>query len=132
MLIQNSVALPDSGQALEGNKKIEIVTVYNAGLTHNDGSYKMIETDQNIETLLKFPCVMPIKVIGENNDAFEIAVIPIFHKHFPTLKEGCLEFKKSSKAKYLAMTITVEAESKEQLDALYQELTDHPLVLWAL
>jgi len=28
--------------------------------------------------------------------------------------------------------VTIEATSKKQLDAIYQDLTDHPLVLMAL
>jgi putative lipoic acid-binding regulatory protein len=84
------------------------------------------------ESLLKFPCSMPIKVIGKSTDEFEITILQIFHTHFPKLKENCLEIKKSSKNTYLALTVTIEAESKKQLDNLYQDLTSCPLVLWAL
>jgi putative lipoic acid-binding regulatory protein len=94
----------------------------------------ILETDliQEKETLLKFPCSLPIKIIGKKSDEFETTVLQIFRNHFSNLKENCLEQKNSSKGTYLAMTVTVDADSKEQLDKLYLELTACPLVLWAL
>jgi uncharacterized protein len=40
---------------------------------------------------------------------------------------------RASKAhKYLSLTCTIHAQSKAQLDALYQELCDHPRVVMVL
>ena len=38
----------------------------------------------------------------------------------------------SSQGKYLSVTCTVRATSREQLDALYRELCDHPSVVMVL
>jgi putative lipoic acid-binding regulatory protein len=39
-----------------------------------------------------------------------------------------VELRPSSTGKYLGVTITVRATSREQLDDLYRALTSHPMV----
>ncbi len=103
-----------------------------------DGTKQMTDTKQpDQETLFEFPCEYPIKIVGKQHDGetkvdFEKEVVAIFEKHFDTLKEGAIEMRHSAKGNYASLTITVMAESKAQLDALYQELTSHHLVVWAL
>ncbi len=84
------------------------------------------------ETLLEFPCDFPIKIFGKASDEFEITVFTIVHKHFPTLAENSIVSRHSKDNTYLALTILVTAESKEQLDNAYRELSAHELVLMAL
>jgi putative lipoic acid-binding regulatory protein len=79
-----------------------------------------------------FPCQVTIKVFGLAQDAFEVAVYNIILKHYPNLAENAIYTRLSRKGKYLAMTITVEASSKEQLDSLYLELSLCQHVLMAL
>jgi putative lipoic acid-binding regulatory protein len=43
-----------------------------------------------------------------------------------------MEMKTSKHGKYLSVTCTINAVSREQLDALYQELCDHPMVVMVL
>ena len=75
------------------------------------------------ETLLKFPCEFPIKAMGLACDEFEVAVIEIINRHVDKLAEDALTIKPSKTGKYSAITITVTAHSKQQLDAIYMELT---------
>ncbi len=75
------------------------------------------------ETLLEFPCDFPVKAMGLACDEFEIAVIAIINRHVDDLGEGAVRMKPSKNGKYLAITITVVAQSKQQLDAIYMELT---------
>ena len=84
------------------------------------------------DSLLEFPCQFPIKAMGKNEKALEIIVINIVKRHAPQMHEHALKAKTSKNGQYLALTITVEVHSKQQLDAIYQELTAHPLVLYAL
>ncbi len=86
----------------------------------------------NEESPLKFPCEFPIKVVGEHCDEFEIAVLTIVRKHIPELAENSITTRMSKKGKYLAITVTVLAQSKAQLDAIYQDLSAHELVMMAL
>lgn len=84
------------------------------------------------ETPWQFPCDFPIKIVGLANAEFEVFALGVIHKHFPQLTEGALQLRPSKDGKYLAITVTVLADSKEQLDAVYQELTANKLVIMAL
>ncbi len=84
------------------------------------------------ETLLTFPCKFPIKVMGRSNLEFDLLVIDIVRRHVPDLFEQAVTTRPSKDGNYLAVTVIVEASSKQQLDAIYQELTSHPQVLIAL
>jgi putative lipoic acid-binding regulatory protein len=83
------------------------------------------------ESSLRFPCFFPLKVMGRNAEAFSAAVMAIFDKH---VNSGEISYssKLSGGDKYLSLTVTFTAQSKEQLDALYQELNAHELVLMTL
>ena len=56
----------------------------------------------------------------------------VFRKHAPDFDATTIETRESREAKYVSLTITIVAVSREQLDALYSELSDHPLVTMAL
>ncbi len=75
------------------------------------------------ETLLEFPCDFPLKAMGLACDEFEIAVIEIINRHVKNLAEDALKIKPSKTGKYTSITITFTAHSKEQLDAIYIDLT---------
>jgi len=84
------------------------------------------------ETLLKFPCVFPLKVIGRNVAEFEGEVLTIIRKHVPELQRENVTRRSSAGNKYLALTITFIADNQMQLDELYLELNRHELVLMTL
>ena len=84
------------------------------------------------ETLLEFPCRFPIKVMGAATDDFRSLVLGIITRHFGEPAAGDIEERPSGGGRYLGITITVQAESKAQLDALYTELTACRQVLVAL
>lgn len=88
--------------------------------------------DIHDETRHNFPSDYTIKVIGKNSLSFEGEVIALIRKHFPNLGEGAVKHNKSKEKNYLALSITLYVESKQDLDNLYQALSDHPLVLFAL
>lgn len=92
----------------------------------------MTDTPENTESLHKFPCDFTIKVFGLANDEFEGTVLAIIKKHVPILRENALQTRSSEQGKYVALNITIHAESKAQLDKIYMDLTANPLVLMAL
>lgn len=94
--------------------------------------YSQCPTSHTPESLLTFPCEFCIKVVGEDVPDFEIAVLAILHKHVPNLTEGCIRSRLSKKNKYLAMTVTIQAQSKQQLDAIYLDFSDCEHILMAL
>lgn len=83
------------------------------------------------EQIIKFPCEYPITVMGLNNEDFSSAVLIIVQKHLQT--DAFEQTSKLSKGgKYLSLTFTFMARSREQLDSLYHELNDHELVVMTL
>ena len=84
------------------------------------------------ETLLEFPCEFPIKAMGLACDELEIAVIEIINRHVSNLSEGALNMRPSKNGKYVSITITITAHSKQQLDNIYIDLTACKHVTMAL
>ena len=84
------------------------------------------------ETLLAFPTEFPIKVMGRREGDFAQGVMEIVLRHSPDFDPKTMEMRPSSKGKYLSLTVTVNAKSQAQLDALYRELCDHPAVVMVL
>jgi putative lipoic acid-binding regulatory protein len=81
---------------------------------------------------LVFPCQFTYKIIGRANKEFEHAVRKILRQHFPQLDDASISYNISKNGKYLAFTVHVIALNQAQLDAAYQDLSDDPLVLFAL
>ena len=84
------------------------------------------------ETLLEFPCKFPVKAMGLKGDGFEALVTEIILKHAEIFAGESVTSIPSSSGKYISITVTIEATSKAQLDAIYQALTDCGQVLVAL
>ena len=80
------------------------------------------------ESLIEYPCDFPIKVMGERVDGFVHAITHIAKQFDPGYDASTVELRESSSGKYLGVTITVRATSREQLDELYRTLTSHPMV----
>lgn len=80
------------------------------------------------ETLLEFPCDFPLKIMGASSTGFADAIVEVVRRHAPDFDAATVEMRASSGGKYVSLTCTVNATSKQQLDNLYRELTAHPLV----
>ena len=81
---------------------------------------------------IAFPCDFPIKVMGRKQPGFAQAVTDIVLKHAPDFDVASVEMRPSRQGRYLSVTCVVRATSRDQLDALYQELCDHPAVVMVL
>ncbi|NLD53597.1 MAG: DUF493 domain-containing protein [Burkholderiaceae bacterium] len=84
--------------------------------------------DDAPEDVLQFPMDFPVKVMGRRTDDFADVIVAIVRNHAPAFDPATLEMRISRKGNYLSVTATIRAESRPQLDALYRELTSHPLV----
>lgn len=84
------------------------------------------------DKLLKFPCDFPIKVMGRDAQDFEAQVLEVFARHLGKLDAAQVNTRPSSSGNFLSVTVTFRAESQEQLDALYRDLTAHDQVLFCL
>ena len=88
----------------------------------------MIDTD----ALFQFPCEFPIKVMGRDSESFRTLTLAIIERHAGALAADRISERMSSKGRFLALTYTIEAKSRAQLDEIYQDLTDSGVVLVAL
>jgi putative lipoic acid-binding regulatory protein len=80
------------------------------------------------ESLIEYPSAFPIKVMGENVDGFVRAVTRVAEQFDPAFDAATVELRPSKGGKYLGVTVTVTATSREQLDELYRTLSSHPMV----
>lgn len=80
------------------------------------------------ESLIEYPSSFPIKVMGAHVEGFVEAVVMVAQQFDPQFDASTVEQRPSSGGKYLGLTITVTATSREQLDELYRTLTTHPMV----
>ena len=85
-----------------------------------------------ITTLLEFPTAFPLKIMGEARDNFAQVMVEIVQKHAPDYDPASIEMRPSKQGKYLGVTCVIQATSQAQLDALYRELSAHPLVKMVL
>ena len=87
---------------------------------------------QQPESLLTFPCVFPMKVMGRREDGFAQTVSEIVLRHAPDFHPETMEMRSSKNGRYLSLTVEINARSREQLDGLYSELSKHPKVVMVL
>ncbi len=80
------------------------------------------------QSLIEYPSRFPIKVMGLNVDGFVRAVIAIARRFDPGYDAATVELRPSKGSKYLGVTMTITATSREQLDELYRTLSTHPMV----
>jgi putative lipoic acid-binding regulatory protein len=86
-------------------------------------------TDQD---LLQFPCEITIKAMGLADEDFELLIVELVRCHTPNLGENAVRSRSSRGGKYLSVSVTVQAHSRAQMDAIYQDLSAHDKVLMAL
>jgi putative lipoic acid-binding regulatory protein len=79
-----------------------------------------------------FPSEFPIKVMGRQNGDVRASSQAIIEKHAGPLSEAHIKTRTSADGNFLALTYTITAKSREQLDDIYRELTACKSVLMAL
>lgn len=84
------------------------------------------------DELFQFPCEFPIKVMGRDSEPFRTLTLAIVERHAGPLAAAQISERVSREGRFLALTYTIRAESRAQLDSIYQDLTDSGIVLVAL
>ncbi len=80
------------------------------------------------QSLITYPSAFPIKVMGAQVEGFLEAVLAVTRQFDPGFDPATVEIRSSSGGRYLGITVTVTATSREQLDELYRTLSTHPMV----
>jgi putative lipoic acid-binding regulatory protein len=83
-------------------------------------------------TLQTFPSEFPIKVMGRHDTDLRALTQAIIERHAGPIAESSVRTRTSGDGNFLALTYHVHASSREQLDAIYRELTACKAVLMAL
>lgn len=83
-------------------------------------------------SLLAFPCAFPIKVMGKTQAGFAQTIVGVVTRHAGDFDPATVEMRTSRDGNYLSLTVTINAQSREQLDELYRDLCDHPMVTMVL
>lgn len=89
-------------------------------------------TSSSIESLIEYPTEFPVKVMGKTQAGFAQSILAVVKRHAPDFDEATVGMRPSREGKYLSLTFVIRATSREQLDALYGELSEHPMVSMAL
>ena len=89
-------------------------------------------TNEDESSLLEFPCRFPIKAMGRTEMQFRIAGDSIVGATPNSGRRSRFGSTPSKAGNYVSVTAVVKAPSQEQLDAIYQDLTDCEQVLMAL
>lgn len=84
------------------------------------------------DSILDFPCDFPIKAMGLADEDFDCLVVGLIRKHSPDLAEGAVSTRYSQGGRYISVTVTIQAQSRKQLDDIYMDLTAEERVLVAL
>ena len=80
----------------------------------------------------EFPCDYKIKAMGLDEPHFDALAVEIIRRHHPDIREGAVTRKPSQTGKYISVTVVIEAQSRQQLNAIYDDLTAHEKVLMRL
>jgi putative lipoic acid-binding regulatory protein len=83
-------------------------------------------------SLAEYPCDFPVKILGHTRAGFAQEMLEIVRRHAPDFEGSSMEMRSSKRGKYLSLTCVIRADSREQLDRLYRELCDHPMVVMVL
>lgn len=85
-------------------------------------------TQARQDSLIEYPSVFPIKVMGAMVEGFAEAMSQVALQFDPDFDPSSIELRPSKGGKYLGVTLSITATSREQLDGLYRALTAHPMV----
>ena len=86
----------------------------------------------NDETLIEFPCDFPIKIMGRESTEFRALARTLVEKHAGPIADDAIHSALSRNESFVSITITINAQSQQQLDDIYREITSHDDVLMAL
>ncbi len=84
------------------------------------------------DKLLRFPCRFPIKMMGRADEAFNDTAVGLVERHVGKVAADAIQTSASRNGNFLSVTVTIDAKSQEQLDSIYNDLSNHEDILVAL
>ena len=89
-------------------------------------------TESEPDKLLQFPCSFPIKMMGRADAAFSGTAVGLVERHVGKVAADAIQTSESRNGNFLSVTVTIDAKSQEQLDNIYNDLSNHKDILVAL
>ncbi len=89
-------------------------------------------TESKPDKLLQFPCSFPIKMMGRADAAFSDTAVGLVERHVGKVAADAIQTSESRNGNFLSVTVTIDAKSQEQLDNIYNDLSNHKDILVAL
>ena len=89
-------------------------------------------SESESKKLLEFPCSFPIKMMGRADAAFSDFAVRLVEQHVGKVAPNAIQTSASRNGNFLSVTVTIDAQSQEQLDSIYNELSNHEDILVAL
>lgn len=89
-------------------------------------------TESEPDKLLQFPCSFPIKMMGRADAAFNDTAVGLVERHVGKVAADAIQTSQSRNGNFLSVTVTIDAKSQEQLDNIYNDLSNHKDILVAL
>ncbi len=84
------------------------------------------------QPIFEFPTPFNLRVMGKDEDDFKGLVFMIVKRHIPELQENALTTHPSSEGRFISVVVPFTALSKDQLDAIYMDLSKEKRVLMVL
>ncbi len=84
------------------------------------------------ESVFEFPCRFPVKAMGRDAEGFPAHVMELVSAEVGEISHEDVDIRSSSQGRFLSVTVTFTAENREQLDAVYRNLTGSDRVLMVL
>jgi putative lipoic acid-binding regulatory protein len=74
----------------------------------------------------------PIKIMGKDSPEFRAMAVALIESHTGPLEAERVQTALSRNGRFVSITVTVNAQSKDQLDDIYRDVSGHPSILMAL
>ncbi len=84
------------------------------------------------DSLIEYPCDFPIKIMGKDTQQFREAAAAIVERIAGAESAATVVARKSREGRFIALSFAAHVTDREQLDALYQALSDDEHVMVVL
>lgn len=71
---------------------------------------------------IEFPCQYSLKIVGDHDDGFQPAIVDVLKRFDNHFDEANIAHQDSRNGRFRSLRATINAESEEQLKALFEAL----------
>lgn len=79
-------------------------------------------TGEQAPPRIEFPCDYAIRIVGNNDVAFDRDMLEIVERFSPNLDRSKVSHRDSKNARYRSLNVTIRATGEQQINALFEAL----------